>query len=95
MIEVLHSSNTKTPTTQKNYANEGRVKELRETVASTSNVNLRKKGNQNVDQLSNLDHVATNENSSQCNTAVHFGRQGGGGDQDDHQRTKSYDETRV
>ena len=72
VIEALHSSNTKTPTTQKNYANEDRVNELRKTAASTSNVNLRKKGNQNVDQLSNLDQVATNENPSQCKTAVHF-----------------------
>ena len=66
VIEVLHSSNTNTPTYPKNSANKGRVKELRKTAANTSNVKLRKEGNQDVDQLSNLDHVATNANSSQC-----------------------------
>ena len=66
VIEVLHSSDTNTRTTQNYSANKGRVKELRETAASTSNVKLRKEGNQDVDQLSNLDHVATNANSSQC-----------------------------
>ena len=30
------------------------------------NTKLKKKGNQNVDQLSDLDHVATNASSSQC-----------------------------
>ena len=50
VIDVLHSSNTKAPTTQMNSISEGRVKELRETVASTSYVKLRKKGNQNADQ---------------------------------------------
>ena len=63
MIEVSHSSNTNTKT---NSANKGRAKELRETAASTSNVKLVKESNQNVDQLSNLDHVATNANSTQC-----------------------------
>ena len=38
---VPHSSNTNTPTNQKNSANKGRVKELRETAASTQNVKLR------------------------------------------------------
>ena len=64
VIEVLHSSNIKTPTTRNNSANKGRVKELRGPAASTSNVKLRKEGNQDIDQLSNLDHVATNANSS-------------------------------
>ena len=35
VIEVSHSSDAKTPTTQMNSAHEGRVKELRETAAST------------------------------------------------------------
>ena len=64
VIEVLHSSNAKTQTIQNDSADEGRVNELRETAASTSNVKLRKQGNHNVDQLSNLDHVATNANSA-------------------------------
>ena len=56
VIEVLHSSNTNTPTTKNDSANKGRVKELRETAASTSNVTLRKEGNQDIEQVSNLDH---------------------------------------
>ena len=44
----------------------GRVKELRETAASTANVKLRTEGNQNVDQLASLDRVATDVNSSEC-----------------------------
>ena len=50
VIEVLQSSDSKTPTTQKNYANRGRVKELRETAASPSNLKLRKEGNQDIHQ---------------------------------------------
>ena len=64
VIEVLHSSIAKTPTTPNNSANRGRVKELRETAASTANVRLRRERKQDIDQLSNLDHVATNTNSS-------------------------------
>ena len=66
VIEVLHSSNANTPTTPNNSANRGRVKELRETAASTANVRLRREGNTDIVQLSNLDHVAPNANSSQC-----------------------------
>ena len=72
VIEVLHSSNNNTPPTQKNSANKGRVKELRETAASTSNVSLRKEGNQDIDKLTNLDHVATNANSSQCEAQLYM-----------------------
>ena len=70
VIEVLHSPDTNTPTTQNNSANEGRVKELRETAASTSNAKSRKESNQNDDQLANPDHVATNANFCQCNAQL-------------------------
>ena len=72
VIKVLRSFNTNTPTTQNNSANEGRVKNQRETAVSTSNVNLRKEGNKNVDELSNFDHVATHANFSQCNPQLYI-----------------------
>ena len=66
VLDLWDVANTNTPTPQKNSANKGRVKELRETAASTSNVKLRNEGNQDIDPLSNLEHVATDTNSSQC-----------------------------
>ena len=58
-----------------------------ETSLHMLNTKLTKKGNQNVDLLSNLDHVATN-------VRYIFWRQRGS-DQDDHQRKQSDDETRI
>ena len=63
-------------------ANNGRVKELRGTAAGTSNVRLRKEGHKDI----NLDHVATNANSSQCEAVIKMMI---------IKRWKSNDETRV
>ena len=50
---------------QKNSANEGRAKGAAGNCLRTSNVRLRREGIQNVEQLSKLDLVTTNANSSQ------------------------------
>ena len=45
-----------------------------------SNIKMKKKGNQNVDQLSNLDYVTTNATSSQCEAQLYiFSNKGTGG----------------
>ena len=62
VIEVLHSSkNTDTPT-QRAAGNRLR-KKLRST---NSNTKFKRRGTRQVDELSTVDHVTTNANSSQC-----------------------------
>ena len=70
VIEVLHSRHTQPTTTnlQTKATPKGKSRGaagncVRENV---HNISLKKEGDRNVDQLSNLDHVATNANSSQC-----------------------------
>ena len=71
VIEALHSSINNTPPTQKNSANEGRTKGAAGNCLRISNVRLRRESNQNAGQLSNLDHVTTNANSSQCEAQLY------------------------
>ena len=56
VIEVLHSSITTKSSTKGAAGNSLHM----------PNTKSKNKGNQNVDQLSNLDHVTTNASSSQC-----------------------------
>ena len=56
VIEVLHSSNITKSSTKRAAGNSFHM----------PNTKSKKKGNQNVDQLSNPDHVTTNASSSQC-----------------------------
>ena len=56
VIEMLHSSNNKKSSFQEAAGNSLHM----------PNTKLKKKSNQKVDQWSNLDHVATNASSSQC-----------------------------
>ena len=95
VIEVLLSCDNHTPPTEKNSANEGRAKGAVGDCLRISNVSVRKEGNQNVDHLSNLDHVPTNANTSQSKAQLYFFEDSEAVDQDDHHRTKSNDETRV
>ena len=60
-----------------------------------SNFKLKKKGDQNVEQLSNLDHLTTNASPSQCEVPLYIFEDNEAGDQDDHQRTKSNAEVCV
>ena len=94
VIEVLHSSNHKKSSTQEASGNRRGFKEAAGNCVRMFNAKLRK-GNHNVEQLSNLDHVTTNATSSQCKAPLYIFRRQRGSDQDDHQRTKSNDETRV
>ena len=56
MIEVLHSlKNTRSPTQQ-----------AQGNLSRNSNTKLKKRGTRDVDELSIMDHVVTNVNSSQC-----------------------------
>ena len=66
VTEVFHSSNQKKSSTQQASGNRTGFKEAAGNCVRMSNVKLKKKGNQNVEQLSNLDHVTTNATSSQC-----------------------------
>ena len=56
MIEVLHSSKIKKSSFQEAAGNSLHM----------PNTKLKKNGDQNVDQMSNLDYVATHTSSSQC-----------------------------
>ena len=56
VIDVLHSSNNTKSSTQGAAGNRLR----------NSNTILKKKGNRDVDKLSDVDHVVTNASSSQC-----------------------------
>ena len=60
-----------------------------------SNTTLKKKGHRDVDKLLALDHVVTNASSSQREAPLKIFEDNERSDQDDHQRTKSDDETRV
>ena len=71
-IEVLHSFHNNTPPTRNNSANKGRAQRAAGNCLRISNVRLRREGNQNVKQLSNLDHVATNANSSLCKAHLYI-----------------------
>ena len=62
VIEVLHSSNTSKSSTQGATGNCSR----------NSDTKLKKKGNRDVDQLSDLDHVVTNASSSQCEVQLYI-----------------------
>ena len=84
VIEVLHSSNNKKSSTQGAAGN----------CLQKFNTKFRKKGTQYVDQLSDVDHVATNANSSQCEAQLCIFEERSG-DQNDNQRKRSNDETRV
>ena len=66
--EVLHSSNHKKPSTQEASGNKKRI----QGGSNMSNIKTKKKGNQNVEQLSNPDHVTTNASSSQCEAQLHI-----------------------
>ena len=74
VIEVLHSSNNKKSSTHEAAGNNKHM--LHKGTAGNSlhmpNTKLKKEGNQNVDQLSNLDHVVANATSSQCEAQLCF-----------------------
>ena len=61
-MEVLHSSKNKKSSTQ----------EAAGSCLHMSNVKLKKKGNQNVDQVSHLNHVTTNQTSFQCEAQLYI-----------------------
>ena len=48
------------------------TREQLETACTSQTPSLKNKGDQNVEQLSNLDHVATNASSSQCESQLYF-----------------------
>ena len=81
--EVLHSSNNKKSSILGAAGN------------CLRNINTKLTGNQNVDQLSDLDHVASNASSSQCDAELYIFGDNRSSDRDDHQMWKSSDETRV
>ena len=86
VIEVLHSSNNRKSFFQ--WAG-------RTLLTKFQHKSWKKKGNRNVDQVSDLDHVVINASSFQMwGTVLHFWRQRSD-DENDHQRKKSNDETRV
>ena len=60
VVEVLHSSNHKKSSTQEALGNRSGFKEAAGNSLHMPNTKLKKKGDQIVDQLSNLHHVATN-----------------------------------
>ena len=62
VIEVLNSSNNRKSSAQEAAGNSLHI----------LNTKLTKKGNQNVDQLSNPDHVATNASSSQGESQLYI-----------------------
>ena len=65
VIEVLHLSINKKSSTQEASGNRSGSKETEGNCMRMSNARLRK-GNQNFEQLSNLDHGTTTATSSQC-----------------------------
>ena len=56
VMEVSHSSNNQKSSTQEAAGN----------CLHMFNIKLKQKGNQNVDEVSHLNHVTTNATSSQC-----------------------------
>ena len=55
----------------------------------------KQKGKRDVDQLSHVDHVTTNANSSQGESQLYIFEDNDHGDQDDYHWTKSNNEIRV
>ena len=72
VIEVLHSSNNRKSSTQEAAGNSLHMldKGGAGNRLHMPNTKLKKTCDQNVDQLSNLDHVATNASTSQCETQL-------------------------
>ena len=70
VIEVFHSSNNNTPPTQQNSAKQRQSQgSSRKSLAL---FRLRREGNQNVEQLSNLDLVAINATSCHCKAQLYI-----------------------
>ena len=61
-VEMLHSSNHKNSSTQRAAGNRMR----------SSHTKLKKKDNQDVDKVSDVDHVVTNASSSQCDAQLYI-----------------------
>ena len=72
VIEVLLSSNYKKSSTQEAPGNRSGFKEAAGNCVRMSNAKLKKKDDQNVEQLSNPDHVTTNATSSQCEAQLYI-----------------------
>ena len=100
-IEVLHSSRNIQASRNRsreevnNQASRNRVREETHRNPTHANAKTKRYNNWEVDELSTADRVVTSANSSQRTAQLYtFWRQRGR-DQDDHQRQKSDNETRV
>ena len=77
VIVALHSSKSMGSTTQQAQGN----------LLRKSTFKPNRRGNRDVDELSNVDHVVTNDaNSSQCECQLYIFEDTRSGDQNDHQR---------
>ena len=89
VIEVLRSTNSAITPTHRASGNRCETGNH-----SRNTLKPKQKGNRDVEQLSHVDHVPTHTFFSMRVSVVHLWRQRSS-DQNDHQRQKSNDETRV